>query len=332
MRIPYGEAAALLKEILVRRGFGEEDAALSARLFCDANRDGVQSHGLARFGSLLRAIENGLVVPGAEPTPDWAGGALERWNGNRGPGSLNAWRSMARAMELAENNGIGCVALSETNHWMRAGNYGWQAADAGYMAMCWTNTMPNMPPWGSRHPLIGNNPLVVAVPGNDGEAVVLDMAMSQFSWGALGQYRRRGEKLPVPGGYDPDGNLSRNPASIEESGRPLPAGFWKGSGLAILLDLLAAMLSGGRATCDIDRNPESETAISQVFIAFRPPDHPGLVDRVLSSLASLGDDIYYPGRRVMENRRRSGKEGIPVEDSVWDRIRKESPGEEHRSQ
>ena len=84
-------------------------------------------------------------------------------------------------MEIASVQGMGCVAIANTNHWMRGGSYGWQAADAGVIGICWTNTLANLPPWGAAEPRVGNNPLVVAVPRADGP-VVLDMAMSQFSF------------------------------------------------------------------------------------------------------------------------------------------------------
>ena len=185
------------------------------------------------------------------------------------PGNLNAWHSMERAIALSREHGMGCVALANTNHWMRGGSYGWQAADAGVIGICWTNTLPNLPPWGASDPRVGNNPLVIAVPRPAGH-IVLDMAMSQFSYGALASYRVRGELLPVDGGFDSDGRLTRDPGAIEDSNRPLPIGFWKGSGLALMLDLLAAMLSGGKASYQIEPIPERETRVSQVFIAIDP--------------------------------------------------------------
>ena len=127
------------------------------------------------------------------------------------------------------------------------GTYGWQAADAGLIGICWTNTMPNLPPWGGAERVIGNNPLIIGVPRTSGP-VVLDMAMSQFSYGALESYRKRGEMLPVDGGFDSDGNLTRDPGAIEKSWRPLPMGYWKGSGLAVVLDMMAAMMTLGQAT------------------------------------------------------------------------------------
>src|SRR5437879_12825317 len=93
------------------------------------------------------------------------------------------------------------------------------------------------------------------------------MAMSQFSYGALATYRMRGEPLPVEGGFDAGGRLTRDPAAIEASRRPLPIGFWKGSGLSIVLDVVAALLSGGRATHQVSTDAEQETGLSQVFVA-----------------------------------------------------------------
>src|SRR5687767_8301243 len=239
-----------MADALLRTGMAEARAELCARLFAEASRDGIASHGLNRFPRFLRMIASGVVDVDATPVCVSAAGALERWDGRSGPGNLNARESMARAIALARLHGIGCVALAGTNHWMRGGSYGWQAADAGAIALCWTNTLANVPPWGAADPRIGNNPLVVAVPRRRGH-VVIDMALSQFSVGALTQYAARGEPLPVAGGYDADGRLSRDAVAILASGRLLPVGSWKGSGLAIALDLIAATLGAGKATHQI---------------------------------------------------------------------------------
>jgi 3-dehydro-L-gulonate 2-dehydrogenase len=253
---------------------------------------------------------------------------LERWNGNSGPGNLNAYHSMARAISLSQRNGIGCVALANTNHWMRGGTYGWQAAEAGVIGLCWTNTMPNLPPWGATDPRVGNNPVVIAVPRPDGH-IVLDMAMSQFSYGALASYRAQGELLPVVGGFDVHGKLTRDPGQIEASSRPLPIGYWKGSGLALMLDLLAGLLSGGQFTWQITADPEEETKLSQVFIALnlsqpsKPEDAAELADQVIRHLrfsTRTEEQIRYPGERVLEARRENMAKGIPVPTSIWKEI------------
>ena len=176
---------------------------------------------------------------------------------------------MARALALGAAHGIGCVALAETNHWMRGGSYGWQAADAGAIGICWTNTLANVPPWGAVDPRIGNNPLIVAVPRprprrpRHGDVPV-------FGRRADVRMRRAAEALPVDGGYDADGRLTQDASAILASGRLLPIGFWKGSGLAFVLDLIAGSLGAGQTTHQIALDPEHETGLSQVFIAIDP--------------------------------------------------------------
>lgn len=328
MRIAYKELFETLNRALLKLGFDQKRAGLCARLFTETTCDGVYSHGVNRLPRFLRMIENGSINIVAEPELVMGFGSLERWNGNRGPGNLNAFSSMARAISRAETNGIGCVALANTNHWMRGGSYGWQAADAGMIGICWTNTLPNLPPWGASEPRLGNNPLVIAVPRTSGH-VVLDMAMSQFSFGALESYRKRGEELPVDGGFDVQGNLTRDPAAIEGSGRVLPIGSWKGSGLSLVLDLIAAMLSGGQPTYQIPADPELETGISQTFIAIdlfrmdRDRSADRLADGIIQNIqapSASGRPIRYPGEKTLRTRNENMKNGIPVAAKVWDEV------------
>jgi 3-dehydro-L-gulonate 2-dehydrogenase len=326
MRVPFSELHAVLREALRRAGMEEGRADPCARLFAEASRDGVASHGLNRFPRFLRAIGSGVVDVAARAGRVGGHGALERWDGRGGPGNLNAQDAMARAIALAHEHGLGCVALGNTNHWMRGGAYGWQAAESGAIGICWTNTLPNLPPWGAEDPRVGNNPLVIAVPRQDGH-VVLDMAMSQFSVGGLEAYRLRGEALPVPGGYDERGELTRDPGAIEASRRLLPIGFWKGSGLALALDLVAAILSDGRATCEIAPDPERETCLSQVFLAFDPAGaNAGLADRVIAHLHAGGGDVRYPGERTLETRTRNLRDGVPVDPAIWRDVQARAAG------
>ncbi len=326
MRVPYQEIVDVLVRVLSAHAFEPDRAALCARLFAETSRDGVYSHGLNRFPRFIQTIRNGVVEVDARPALVSARGALERWDGRRGPGNLNAYESMGRAIALAREHGMGCVALANTNHWMRGGTYGWQAAEEGLVAVCWSNTLPNLPPWGTSRVRIGNNPLVIAAPRPPGH-LVLDMALSQFSVGALASYRLRGEMLPVAGGFDARGELTRDPAAIEASGRLLPIGFWKGSALAVMLDAVGAMLSDGRATHQVPATPETETSLSQVFLAIALPsasEAARIAEAIVDDLHApslAGEQARYPGERTLETRRVNLARGIPVEPSVWNAIR-----------
>lgn len=330
MRVPIEEIEKRLAEILHGLGFSDERGRICARLFAETTCDGIYSHGVNRFARFVAMVRNGSVDPVAEPQVVAHFGAMERWDGQRGPGNLNAYTAMERAIALSREHGIGSVAMANTNHWMRGGTYGWQAAYAGVIGMCWTNTMPNVPPWGGVEPAIGNNPLVIAVPRAKGH-VVLDMAMSQFSYGALESYRKRGELLPMDGGFDATGRLTRDPAAIEQSQRLLPAGYWKGSGLAVVLDMMAAMMSLGNATNAIANDPLRETGLSQVFVAMHPralgdeKRMDQIADEVVQSLhrsrpAEDGKPVRYPGENTLRLREKNRKMGLPLEEPVWQEI------------
>jgi 3-dehydro-L-gulonate 2-dehydrogenase len=317
MRVSFDELHHTLHRALATTGMDDDRARRCARLIAESTCDGVPSHGLNLVPRLMTMIRSGVVDVHARAARVSAHGAIERWDGRRGVGALNAYDAMDAAITLSRAHGIGCVALANTNHWMRGGSFGWQAADAGCVGLCWTNTLPNLPPWGADTPRVGNNPLVIAVPRAGGH-VVLDMAMSQFSYGALASYRKRGEPLPVDGGFDRDGHLTRDPAAIEASKRPLPIGYWKGSGLSMLLDMMAALLAGGRATHELEADPERETGQSQVFIAV---DAASLATRdeamriIEGIVVSTG--VRYPGQRAAEARRANLSDGIAVDTDAW---------------
>ena len=329
-RIPFEKVQDTLAVILRKLGFTASRAQFCARLFAETTCDGVYTHGVNRFPRFVATIRNGSVDPHAEPRLVTGFGVIERWDGCRGSGNLNAYAAMERAMALSRAHGLGCVALGNTNHWMRGGTYGWQAAEAGLIGICWTNTMPNLPPWGGTVPALGNNPLVVAVPRERGP-VVLDMAISQFSYGTLESYGKRGEMLPVDGGFDEAGNLTRDPGAIERSQRPLPVGCWKGSGLSIVLDMVAAMMSLGNATHQLSSDPLLETGLSQLFLAMNPEalGTPEMLlqiaDEIVTSVqtcpvAETGKRVRYPGEQTLRLRAENKKLGLPIEPTVWAQI------------
>jgi len=327
MRVPFDDLRGELERVLVAVGFATDRASLVARLFAEASLDGIASHGLNRFPRFVRQVKAGTVDPAAGAALLEACGAWERWDGRRGAGNLNAWVCTERAVALARLHAVGCVGLANTNHWMRGGTYGWQAASAGCALLAWTNTMPNMAPWGARERRVGNTPLVIAVPRGDAP-VVFDMAMSQFSYGRLEGLSGAGLPTPVPGGWDERGDLTTDPAAILKSGRVLPTGFWKGSALALVLDLLAMACSGGRATHEISPDPELETGLSQVFLAINlgrasgPADLSGRVTAVIDNLLAAtpldpAAPVRYPGEHVLRTRRENLHCGVPVDDVIW---------------
>jgi len=314
--------------VLHKYGLTAERASRCAAIFAENSLVGVASHGLNRFPGFIDFIRQGYINPTVEAERVAGFGAWEQWDGKLGVGPLNADLASRRALALADEFGVGCVGLRNTNHWMRGGYFGWQAAEAGYALIAWTNTKPNVPPWGAVNARVGNNPLVLAVPRSQGP-VVLDMAMSQFSFGRMESAARAGRALPLPGGFDSAGNLTTDPAAIIEADRALPIGYWKGSGLALLLDLVATLLSSGQATHQIGKQV-TEYGVSQVYIAFDVAKAGGsaiiqqAVDEVIDDLhkatAVPGETILYPGERAAQTRQENLQLGIPVEAAIWETV------------
>jgi 3-dehydro-L-gulonate 2-dehydrogenase len=332
-RIPFETLKSEFKRVLIKKGCPATAAEISARIMAESSCDGVYSHGVNRFPRVVEYINRGHIKIDATPTKISGKAGFEQWDGNQGLGNVNAKLAMDRAVELSRDNGIGCVALRNTNHWLRGGTYGWQAADAGCIGICWTNTMPNMPAWGAKDRRIGNNPFIVALPHAEGH-VVIDCAMAQFSYGQMENAQLRGLQLPVPGGYDQEGNITADPAEIAKTWRVLPIGFWKGSGLSILLDLVGAVLSGGNSTYRVGKQGDdeySEYNLSQVFIAI---DAKGLIGQALLAqtvaevLADIKasdrvddrQEILYPGEKERQIRQENTRLGIPVDDGIWKTI------------
>jgi len=325
--ISAAEMERIFLTIMLRHGVLRPKAEICARIFTENTLAGVLSHGVARFPAFVESLRKGAIHADADPELLAAFGAMEQWDGHSGIGITNALHCTDRAIALAEKHGIGCAAMRNNTHWMRPGAYGWHAAQRNFGFICWTNTMANMPAWGSTTPCFGNNPIVIAIPHGD-TPIVLDMACSQYSYGAMNLHRHAGISMSYACGYDDDGTLTHDPVVVLKNYRALPIGFWKGSGLSMVLDLMAAVLAGGATTRDI---PLTECNLSQIFIAFDVDRFGGaelrsrIVAHVLEQLPNLPvmdgfDRVRYPGQRAFESREAGMKQGMTIPKALWDRV------------
>ncbi|SHI62765.1 3-dehydro-L-gulonate 2-dehydrogenase [Pseudozobellia thermophila] len=328
-QITFDHMQEVLRKLFLKYGFAPGKADLLAKIHSESTLDGVNSHGINRVPLFITYVEKGYIDINAEAEKVESFGSIERWDGQLGPGIINAIKCTDRAVELAKTHGMGLVALRNTNHWMRGGTYGWHAADQGCISIMFTNTQPNMPPWGGKESRLGNNPFIVSIPREEGH-VVLDMAISQFAFGKINDYRLKGKKLPFPGGYDDKDQLSTDPEKILLKERGLPIGYWKGSALSMILDMLATLLSAGNSTSKIS-GKDREVGISQVYLCISQElfHDKGLQERLLQEIIDYthdvepineGDKVYYPGERTLQTRTKNKKEGMPVSHEVWTKV------------
>ncbi|STW03916.1 3-dehydro-L-gulonate 2-dehydrogenase [Klebsiella grimontii] len=158
MKVTFEQLKEAFNRVLLARGVAAETADACAEMFARTTESGVYSHGVNRFPRFIQQLDNGDIIPEAQPQRVTSLGAIEQWDAQRSIGNLTAKKMMDRAIELASDHGIGLVALRNANHWMRGGSYGWQAAEKGYIGICWTNSIAVMPPWGAKECRIGTKP------------------------------------------------------------------------------------------------------------------------------------------------------------------------------
>jgi 3-dehydro-L-gulonate 2-dehydrogenase len=328
--LKYDEVLSVLIDKLHSRGCEADRARMVGEVIIDNSLIGVASHGLNRFKRLILSLDNKIAFPDLEAEKAGGFGGFEIWDGRQGIGILNALICTDRVIELAREHGIGGIAMRNTNHWFRGGAYGMRIAEAGMAGILFTNTKSNMVYYGALKPLLGTTPLIVAIPRSKGP-VVADVSLGEYSYGKLEDAMLKGDLLPAEGGYDKDGNLTRDPGKIKASNLVMPLGKHKGTVLSLALDLAAAGLSLGNTACDIRNNPGDEHAVSQVYIAINARaiasagDGDAIIDRTLDQILGTPPipgfaPLRYPGENAGKIRQENLARGVPVDKTVWEDI------------
>jgi len=325
--IPHEALVEAIRRVLVREGLTEPIARIEAELMAESDLLGVPSHGVRMLPGLVKAIRDGRCQANPQLVVTRERGAICILDCDNGTGRYTAVQAMSHALERAGKYGAGvCLAL-HTTHWGRAHAYACRAAQAGMIGLCTTNAIPNMLAWGSKEPVLGNNPLAIAVPRGTGRhPVVLDMAMSQAAVGKIGTYLREGRPVPQGWGLDASGRQTCDAAAILESKRLLPFGDHKGAGLALMMELLTGALGGGPLSQEIVQHDPSgqDHNATKLFAAldigaFADPER--FAQRVEDLVALIqaiepGLEILLPGERGWRARDRYLVEGIPIHPEI----------------
>ncbi len=324
------ELKETFKTILLNHKVDENEAESLAAVFTSNAKDGVISHSVSRFPLMIDYLDNGVIKAGTMPKLISSFTSIERWDACFGFGVTSANFCMNRAIELASKHGMGLVVSIHSNHWMRAGYYGWSAANRGYIGICWTTTRKNLVPWGGTENQIGNNPLVIAVPRKKGN-FVFDSSMAQYSWGKIREYAADGKKLPTLGGYDQNGNPTDDATEIDKTYKAMPAGFWKGSAMSLILEAAACSMGQSDTVIDNDKYDNIETNMTQVFIAIDPKKindsySDDNLERIVQSLHQCPTkegkgQLRYPGERALVTREKSEKNGIEIPRRAWEKLK-----------
>lgn len=323
IRVQHGQLVSIVTRTLTDAGVPSNVAAVEAEVMTEADLCGVPSHGVRMLSGLVQGIRDGRVTANPQLKITRERPAACVLDGDNGPGRFISVEAMRHAVERARRAGIGACLATRVTHWGRAHAYAFRAAQSGMIGICTTNAITNMLAWGSSRPLLGNNPLAIAVPRGRGRLpVVLDMAMSQAAIGKIATFLREGKKVPENWGLDAAGKPSDDPAAILATNKVLPFGGHKGAGLALMMELLTGALAGGLFSYEIGRiDPTGlDPGSSKLFLAL---DIAAFVDmkrfeeRVEDLAACLrqaepGLTITLPGERGWQTREKNLAEGIPI--------------------
>ncbi|MGI6604928.1 MAG: Ldh family oxidoreductase [bacterium] len=224
-------------------GISENDAKIAADILVAADVRGIDSHGVARLPIYAKRLQLGLINknPQIKVVRERPGMAVV--DGDNGLGQVVSYQAMKLCMEKAKQTGTAAVAVKNSNHFGIGAYYAMMALEEDMIGVVATNTSPLMAPFGGKEPMLGTNPIALAVPAGSQYPVVLDMATSLVPRGKIEIYARKGEKLPLGWAIDKEGRPTDDPAEALK-GTLLPMGGPKGYGLAMMVDLLAGVLAG----------------------------------------------------------------------------------------
>lgn len=226
-------------------GVSEEHAHTMADLQVETDVRGVHSHGTRAAPGYIRRMQAGHTNPRPEIQVKKEGPAFAIVDNDGGMGHLGSVLAMEMAIEKAKTTGVAICTIVESRHFGAAFNYAMMAAKEDMIGIAISSSSPGLAPWGGAERMLGNNPVAYAVPGGKEWPLVLDMASGVSAWGRIGTMRMYGKKLTKDWVLDKDGRSTEDP---HEARILLPFGAVKGSGLAIMNDILASVLPCGIAT------------------------------------------------------------------------------------
>jgi LDH2 family malate/lactate/ureidoglycolate dehydrogenase len=317
-------ADAFARRVLIANGVPETDAATVAACLLSADLRGVDTHGLCRLPIYLDRLRRGLINPRPALAPRRVTPVAASLDGENGFGFVVGRRAMAEAISMAREFGIGVVAARRSTHFGMAASYVLQALDAGMISLVFSNASPAMPPWGARTALLGTNPFAAGAPAGAEPPFLLDMSPAVAARGKIRRAERRGETIPLGYALDAQGRPTTDPKAAL-GGVVQPIGSYKGSGLAMLMDIFGGVISGAAyagGVADQYKVFDRPQDVGHFFLAMRPnlfvseDDYRArmdtLVERVRAVPKAEGyDEILIPGEPEVREEQQRRRTGIP---------------------
>lgn len=313
-------------DVFVKVGLTRENAEIITDSLIFADLRNVSSHGIVRLPTYIERIGKGIM--NLQPDMEYLKqrGATCLLDAKNGIGQLAGYKAMKKAIELAKGFGIGMVAVRNSNHFGTASWFSMMALDEGMIGITMANASPAIAPFGTAEPLLGTNPLSIAVPAKNRVPIVLDMAMSTVARGKIRLSALKNEQIPLDWGLDENGQPTSDPHEALK-GSLVPIGGVKGSALSLIVDLICGVMTDTCLTGGVKNitDMDGPSYTGHAFIAINIADFidfdlfAGNVDAVIALIKGLkpkGGQIYMAGE-IEHNLTEAKKiEGIPLDYEV----------------
>lgn len=321
----------LCSRLLEASGVNKAEAAFVAKALVASNLRGVDSHGVALLRYYLEQLECGDMLPDGDPELLHNSGCTALVDGHNAIGQLVAKFCCDQAIELAMNHGCGIVSARHSNHFGAAAYWVQRLNAAGFIGIVLCNASSTVAPWQGKEGRLGTNPICFGVPGSS--PFLLDMATTTVAANKIFNAHNAGKpEIPVGWAQDSDGVATTDTAAAYK-GLLNPLGGYKGSGLAVMVEMLCGVLSGGAMSNELGgiRFRGTTVDISQFYMAIDPKCflEPGeyeqraqkLTDKLKEVKPAAGyDEVLVAGEPELRTEAKRRKDGIPLAQDTWDSL------------
>jgi len=323
-RLAAADLTDFVAAVLNAEGVPDEDARLVADSLVRADMWGHESHGVMRLPSYLKRLAGAVMRPVTEVRVVSERGAVAVWDGGDGIGQVIAARAMQAAMQRAGVHGVSAISVRNSNHFGTAMYFTRMAPLRGQIAVLMTNASPAMAPWGGTLATVGTNPWSIGAPAGRHPPLLLDIANTSVARGKI--FLAQQQALPIPAGWATDrhGEPTTDPGQAL-SGLLLPMGGHKGYGIAVMIDVLAGVLSGSSFAAAVHGPYQAERCsgcghliIALNISAFMPlHEFNARAEELIGQLKSVPPaaghaEVLYPGEPEARSEAKAMREGIAL--------------------
>ena len=314
------EIFVLAEKTLLANGCDEETANILSDLIMKAERDGSLSHGLFRLPAYVSGLKSGKINGKARPEIKKISPSVIKVLGNNCLAPIVLNKSIPELVKVAKENGVAVLAINNSHHMAAMWPETEAIAEQGLVAFACTSYKPAVAPAGAIKPLYGTNPISFAWPRKGKTPVVYDMATASMAMGEVQVAKREGHKVPLGTGLTKEGKETTDPGEIADGGVLLPFGGYKGSGIAMMVELLAGALVGDNfsyETAAKDNNDGGPPSDGEFILAISPDklsgkDWDNHSSAFFDKMKSM-DGVRLPGERRHKNRLDKGPRNINEE-------------------